>query len=352
MEKPRIIIADTDLNYLIPLQAKFAEEMYEQMELEVITDKSYFEQFFSVPQTAEILVVSEALYSPEIRRHNITHVFLMMEQQEMEYTSQLNINRLYKYTSIKEIFTEISGIGGESLDIHREPRKAPKLITVCSACGGTGKTTVAMGISTCLSKQYRRVLYIGADRIQSFQRLLENPAPVASTDVYAALSVSSQNAYHAVRHVIRKEGFSYLPPFKMSLLSLGLDYEIFTRIALEARASGDYDYVVVDADTAFDENKAQLLDLSDKVVIVTRQTAGSVYATNLLAGNINGLNPDKFLFVCNNYDRSQENALVNPEQSVNFIPSEYVVHMNGYDQLSCADFALDSGIQKTTVLVM
>ena len=33
MEKPRIIIADTDLNYIIPLQAKFAEEMYEQIEL-------------------------------------------------------------------------------------------------------------------------------------------------------------------------------------------------------------------------------------------------------------------------------------------------------------------------------
>lgn len=352
MEKPRIIIADTDLNYIIPLQAKFAEEMYEQMELEIITDKNYFQQFFSVPQTAEILVVSEDLYAPEIRRHNITHVFVMMEQQEIGHTTQLNINRLYKYTSIKEIFNEISGIGAETLDVHRDSRKEPKLITVCSACGGTGKTTVALGICACLNKQYRRVLYIGADRIQSFQRLLENSAPVASGEVYAALSVSSQNAYQAVRSAVRKEGFSYLPPFKMSLLSLGLDYEIFTRIAEEARASGDYDYVVVDADSAFDENKAKLLDLSDKVVIVTKQNAGAVYATNLLAGNINGLNPDKFLFVCNDYDRGQENALVNPELSVNFIPSEYVVHMNGYDQLSCADFALDSGIQKTAVLVM
>ena len=352
MEKPRIIIADTDLNYLIPLQAKFAEEMYEQMELEVITDADYFAQLFAMPQTAEILVVSEELYTPEILRHNITHVFVMMEQQEMGHTTQLNIHRLYKYTSIKEIFTQISGIGGESLDIHRESRKAPKLITVCSASGGTGKTTVAMGISSCLSKQYRRVLYIGADRIQTFQRLLENSAPVASTDVYASLSLSSHNAYDAVRHVIRKEGFSYLPPFKMSLLSLGLDYDIFTRIALQARASGEYDYVVLDADSAFDENKANLLDQSDKVVIVTKQNAGAVYAANLMAGNINGLNPDKFLFICNDYDRGQENALVNPELCVNFIPSEYVVHMNGYDQLTCADFAMDSGIQKTAVLVM
>lgn len=352
MEKPRIIIADTDPNYVIPLQLKFAEELYEQVDLEIVTDPNYFRQLFSTPQQADILILSEDLYFADIRRHNISHVFLMMEQHDGSYTAELNINRLYKYTSIKEIFTEITGISADSLDIRRESKKQPQIVAVCSACGGVGKTTIALGISVCLSRQYKRVLFIGADRLQSFQRMLDNPSPIASSDVYSNLMTPSRDAYETVRHVIRREGFSYLPPFRVPLLSLGLNYSVFERIARAARDSGDYDYVIVDTDTTFDEDKAHMMNIADRVVIVTRQTANAVYATNLLAANINGLNPDKFLFVCNDYHRSQENALVSNSQNLKFVPNEYIVHKQLYDSLKCADFAKDSDMQKTAVLIM
>ena len=353
MEKPRIMIADTDPGYVLPLQMKFAEELYEQAELEVITDREYFRGVFTRPQKLDILIVSEELYTSELRRHNIANIFLMMErQQEDGYTADLNLNRLYKYTSIKEIYTEVTGIASESLDIHRENKKNPMILLVTSACGGVGKTTVAMGISASLSRQYQRVLYIGADRLQNFQHFLENGAPIGSAQIHSSLSGSEANAYEAVRHVIRRESFSYLPPFRMSLLSLGLDSSVFRRIARGARDSGDYDYIVIDGDNVFDEEKTRLMDLADRVVIVTRQTAYSVRATNLLVDNIDGVNPEKYIVICNDYSRSRENALLSPDQNVKLIPNEYILHMEGYDRMKCTDFAWDSGIQKAAVLVM
>ena len=47
--KPRLIIADTDINYIIPLQAKFAEEFPGEIDLEIITEPAYFEQAFRKP---------------------------------------------------------------------------------------------------------------------------------------------------------------------------------------------------------------------------------------------------------------------------------------------------------------
>ena len=58
MKRPRIIIADTDSNYIVPLQLKFAEEFFDKVDLEIITDPAYFSELFSVPQTADILIVS------------------------------------------------------------------------------------------------------------------------------------------------------------------------------------------------------------------------------------------------------------------------------------------------------
>ena len=71
MAKPRIIIADTDINYIIPLQAKFAEEYPNETDLEIITDADYFAKLFSTPQKADILIVSDQLYSGKLRRHDI-----------------------------------------------------------------------------------------------------------------------------------------------------------------------------------------------------------------------------------------------------------------------------------------
>ena len=42
MARPRVIIADTDLNYVAPLQLKFAKEFFEQIDVEIITSAEYF----------------------------------------------------------------------------------------------------------------------------------------------------------------------------------------------------------------------------------------------------------------------------------------------------------------------
>ena len=93
MPKARVIVADTDINYIIPLQLKFAEEFFDAIELEIISDRSYFEELFASPQKADILVVSEELYDTSLQRHNISNIFLMTEQyEEMKNRIDSSIN--------------------------------------------------------------------------------------------------------------------------------------------------------------------------------------------------------------------------------------------------------------------
>ena len=62
-----------------------------------------------------------------------------------------------------------------------------------------------------------------AARLQTFQNMLENETPVTAADVYAKLrSENLEKVYEDIKHVLRKELFYYLPPFKAALMSLGL----------------------------------------------------------------------------------------------------------------------------------
>ena len=221
-----------------------------------------------------------------------------------------------------------------------------------SACGGVGKTTVALGISACLTKSYKRVLYINAGHLQSFQRMLENKSPITASEVYAKLANLSENAYSDVKHVIRQELFSYLPPFKAALMSLGLKYSVYEKIAIGAKKSADYDYIIIDADSSFDEDEARLIDIADKVVLVTRQNESSVFATNVLVSNINGAGSEKYVFVCNNFNKERDNALISPSMTMKFTVSDYVEHFPHYDNLKPSDLSMESSIQRTTFLVI
>ena len=352
MAKPRVIIADTDVNYIIPLQLKFVEDFFEKVDIEIVTDAAYFESLLSSPQKIDILVISEELYTPDLQRHNISHTFVMNEQYEEERTGDLNVNHIFKYTSIKEIFNEITGKSADVLKQSKSVNQETQVIMFYSASGGSGKTTAAIGVSASLTKNYKRVLYINASRLQVFQHMLENHSAITATDVYAKLSAPSDNIYSEIKHVIRKELFYYLPPFKAALMSLGVEYTTFEKIILSAKKSGDYDFIVVDADVSFDEKKASLLNIADKVFVITKQSLSSVLATNILVSNINGANTDKYIFVCNDFDKDKDNALISPKVSLKFSVSDYIEHFNNYENMRPDDFSKENSIQKTAFLII
>ncbi len=352
MAKPKIIVADLDVNYIFPLQQKIVEEFFEKIDLEIITSEAYLSQFFSSPQHAEILIIAEDLYDSSIQRHNISNIFVMTEQQREEQTAELNVNRIFKYTSIKEIFNEITGKSAEALKVENSGKKEPQVLLLYSVCGGVGKTTVALGISGCLQKNYKKVLYINAERLQTFGRMLDNSTPIAPADVYARLTNPSPNVYQEIKHTIRKEGFHYLPPFKAAIMSLGLKYSVYEKIALSAKKYGEYDYIVIDADSTFDEEKASLINIADKVIVVTNQTSASVFATNMLANNINGIGNDKYIFLCNNFDKDSENALISPNVEMKFSVNEYIGHFPHYEKMKVEGLAGESDMQKVAFLAI
>lgn len=352
MSKPRIIIADRDINYVMALQLKFVEDYFDKVDLEIITEKSYFDEFFMTPQLADILIVSEELYDNSLQRHNISHVFLMTEQYDSEQTAELHINRIFKYTSIKEVFNEIIGNSANVLKNDNSAERTPQIVLVYSASGGTGKTTLAMGMCASLTKNYKRVLYINASRLQGFQHMLDNKTAITSAGIYAKLSAPGGEIYHELKHLIRRELFCYIPPFKAALMSLGLNYSVYQKLAEAAKKSGDFDFVVVDCDVVFDEDKASLINIADKVIVVTSQSLASVSATNRLVENINGIDDGKYFFVCNNFLKDKDNALIYPDVSLKFTVSDYIEHLPKYEQMTVEELSNVNSIQRTVFLVM
>lgn len=352
MSKQRVLVIDNDINYIIPIQTKFAEEFFENIDLEIITEQQYFDSLFSSPQKIDILIISAELYNDQIQRHDIGVTFVMSEENISDDTGFLNVNYIYKYTSIREIFNQILGKSGNNLKLNKSNEEGTKVIAVYSAEGGAGRTTVSMGIASSLVKNFKNVLYINADRLQNFQYLLKDRTPIGGSDLYQNIIAPTDKLFHGIKHLIRKEEFNYLPPFSSSIMSLGIDYSVFEKLMMSAKMSEEYDYIIVDCDSVFDEYKAEIINKSDKVIVLVKQTKASVFANNILVGNINGIDPEKFLFICNDFKSDKENHLISNEIKINFRVSDYISHIDNIENKNILEIAQDSSIQRATFLIM
>lgn len=342
MNKPFVVLADLDANYLVPLEDKLTEELYDQIELEIITSKEYFDFFFSTPRKIDTLLISSSLFTQELMRHNVTDFFVLTEEPG-DTQSTDNVTRIFKYSSTKEIFNQVLYKNKEMLNVQFS-NKETQVIVVTSGVGGSGKTTVSLALSESLAHSHKRVLYISTDIMQGFSYYLQNKGSLPN-DIVRVFNGSDDKLYAGVMPYLRNEGFTYLPPFSRSVLSIGLDGMIYNRFISAAKATKEYDYIIVDTELNLDETKAELIQNADKVLINVLQDSFATYKTESLVRNIDCRDTDKFIFVCNKFRRDADNEYITSQIGQQFIITEYVEEVPLHKIHSLQSFSELNGIK-------
>lgn len=347
MNKPFVVLADLDANYLVPLEDKLTEELYDQIELEIITEREYFEIFFSTPRKIDTLIVSDFLYSQNLQRHNITDIFVLSEEHGEKQTMG-NVSHIFKYSSTKEIFNQVLHNNKEILNVQFS-HKETEIIVVTSAIGGSGKTSISYALSQCIANNHKRVLYISTDAIQSFAFYLQNKGTLPN-DIFGVFNNSKEKLYESVKPYLRHEGVVYLPPFGRSVSSIGLDYKIYNRFIEAAKSTKEYDYIVVDVNMKFDECEAELIKVANKVIVLVLQDSYSVLKTEFLVKNIDCRDSDKFIFICNKFRRDIDNLYVTSYIGQQFILTEYIDELPAYKCCKTDAFVDLEGVRKLAYL--
>lgn len=107
----------------------------------------------------------------------------------------------------------------------------------------------------------------------------------------------------------------------------------------------------MDTDNTFDEEKVMLMEIADKVIVITKQDQKSLYATNIFVSNININKDKKYVFVCNDYIEDNDD-FSKSEMELRFNIDEYIEHVT--DKISQKNniFANSDKLQKITFLLM
>lgn len=349
MSKPLIVLADTDEEYIISLELKLIQELGSRIDLEIITEDGYYQEFFSKPRRIEVLFVSEELYSQELQKHAVKNIFVLQETPDFDKTGDLNVHYVYKYTSVKEMYNEMLYICSDSLMSGSRTVKQTQVVLIYGPSGGVGKTTVALGLAGCLDTNYKKTLYIDAEYLQTFQYRLKNRDAMPGS-VSQRLKGDGVNAYMEVKHCIRSEGFDYLPPFSAALSALNLDFSVYEQIISGARAARDYDFIVVDTDSMLTSEKSALIKLADKVLILMRQNPADVFCMEVLLKNLDISDGEKFSIVCNQQEESGDN-FYSENSAAKYIVSCFIEKYEGVETSGMEALLAMEGLHKLAYLI-
>jgi len=324
MAKIKILLADLDENYLITLYNKFIEELDDSVELIVVTKQDYLDQFFATPQNLEILLINENLYNKSYEKHDIKKIYLLTEQGPGQMnTGDLDVKCIYKYTSVIDIYNEVVNSSKVKDYIDLLDKKETEVITVYSSIGGIGKTTICAGLCTALVKNYKKVLYVSIDSIQSFGFLFSNITCLPA-DIEKKFTVNNEYISQEIRPYINKEVFEYIPPFRRSMSSLNITINEYIYLIEEIKKTNEYDYIVIDSITDFNLSIAKLMGISNKVFIITGQDDHCAFSLEKLLENIDTSDINKFRLICNKYFPNKTNFLVDGKYEKLCRVSEYV----------------------------
>ena len=371
MAEATVILADTDACYLASLEVKFLEELGERINLHLITEESYFYSFFSKPRKAEILVVGENLYMETIEKHAISHIFILTEQREEMLRQEENgrnrgaVTKIYKYTSVKDIYSRIMAVGKECLCAGVNCEEKSQIAVVYAPVGGVGKTVLALGMSGALAENGARVLYLNAERMNTFQCYLRNQELLKGevlTEVLEAVSYwegsgqrksaeGMQRLYQTIRSVIRREGFAYFPPLASALSVVNQDISFYETLLQAMKESGEYDVILVDTDTVFDRAKASLLATADKVFVVTDGQERSAYAMDQLLGSMSCSDSEKFFFIGNHVQSGEKQGSASDGRNMHFAIQEWVGHLEHTKLLTLEELAKHPDIRRICYLL-
>ena len=347
MPKPKILLVDEDIRYIFLLQAKIGEFYLNEINLEVITEQSYFKEFFLEPRIIDLLIIDEKYYDLSLNKHSIKKILVLTEDEESTGNWSGNVIKIYKYSNMRDIFNIINSRSVGLLSIN-QARNGTQVVLVTSAAGGVGKTTVALGLCTALEKDYKKVLYIDAESFQTFHHLMNNNTFLDGNDLVELPGTESINHY-LKDHIVDYE-LCYLPAFRVPLLSVGLPPSLFISFIDFVKKSEEYDFIIVDSDSAFNKEKVDLIGGADKVILVTDQSDKGCFATNQIVRYISEIDENKYLFIGNKFNAKNGNRHRREEAETGFTISEYVeAYTDG--EISLCNLLELSGLKRISFLL-
>lgn len=239
--KKVICVCDREPEYAYSLMEAVNRHHTLPFEMKAFTDPEHLLRYLS-EQEAEVLLISPAFYSREIRACEVPHVFFLSDSGRAP--SEWSLPQISKYQRVDRIMQIIM----EKVEPNQETEigERTKFIGIYSPLHRVGRTTFALALCREINRE-RKALYINLEDMSGFEELFAQEYEADLTDLlyYARQSPEKFAMYLSI--VTREyQEIDFVPPARVPLELKMVQLEEWQEFLELLRDSGVYDAVILD----------------------------------------------------------------------------------------------------------
>jgi cellulose biosynthesis protein BcsQ len=304
----KLAILDDDDEYSFNL-CNYLTHNYSEMLLVNYFNNSYKIEEWIKKIDPDIILVCEKYYN-QICNQFKTNLIILTTGANSTYIGDASL--IYKYQDANQIAGQIINFFTKSCDIvKQENEKIAKIVAVYSASGNTGKTSVAMGISTICSYSGISVFYLNLEQFPSTGVFLSSNVEYSIAEIIYYAKEKDKNLISKISTMSCKDITSNVHFFKEANNAFEVNEILPQDIELildTMKSSGLYDLIVIDMDSQLNENTISIFEIADEILYIFTNEEICLHKTKLLMDSINKLSNSsphntflahKFLYVAN-----------------------------------------------------
>jgi cellulose biosynthesis protein BcsQ len=321
MAKVQLVVADQDIDYLQAfIQYIGTSEFSEKITVKCFSLEESLEQYLRDQEDVNLLLVHPQLLPESTSLKNISTVLLLSEQPYRE--DRQSHSTIYKYQPLNQLLTQVL-----SHLIEKNPSTYPtnkkskktKVISLYSAVGGLGKTTLAINLAKELSNLDHKVFYLNLEHVSSCPLFFADSGEQSFSDILYYIEASPQHILSKIERIKRHDPTTKIDYFLASKKPqeiLDLSLENSSLLINSLCDLGSYDLVVIDLESSIhDRILASFIDsdyifwlVADDIQCLTKTDMILTYFRERYAEQYKGFSSN-IHFVMNKYTGKTVNSL-------------------------------------------
>jgi MinD-like ATPase involved in chromosome partitioning or flagellar assembly len=291
MAKVQLVVADQDKDYLQAFtQYISTSEFSEKITVKCFSLEESLEQYLRDSDDVDLLLVHPQLLPESTSLKNITTVLLLSEQPYREDIQ--SHSTIYKYQPLNQLLTQVLShlIEKNQTTYSKNKRsKKTKVLSIYSAVGGLGKTTLALNLARELSSLDLKIFYLNLEYVSSCPLFFGDSSQEQTfSDILYYLEASPQNILSKIEKIKKhdpKTKIDYFSALENPQEILDLTLEKSSLLIDSLGELGSYDLVIIDLESSInDRTFASFIDsdyifwlVADNVQCLTKTDAILTY---------------------------------------------------------------------------
>ena len=293
MPKLNVVIADSDAIHMNRL-VNYLTENNKQLSISSFSERQSLIRYLREEKGhIHILLFSENMLSEEVERKRIDLKMILSDGSFLGNNSYKTINKYQRADNFfNDLLISYSEETGTTEALSSEDKDATCAIGFFSPVGGSGKTTLAILTAKALSAAGKKTLYLNFESVSSVKSVFSGSERHNMSEVYLAAKTKKTNVGLKVvqcRETNFETNIDFINPPECAAEYTEMTPKELGRIVKETKSIGQYDYIIVDMSSDYNENMYEVYDTCNIIVIPYLNHRASLNKMEVFADGIDKL---------------------------------------------------------------